>query len=401
MDRNVKLLFAIGIILIIILGVIVFFALRGSGGGGLFSVGSTGGSGGGGKLPDSGGSTDGGNINDSGQDTISDIPDEERQRLVQLSKDPVIGPTINKSGDSILYFKRGVGNLFQTPFDGSGGEIRVSTSTIQNIIDARWSASKNYALLAILSNGTTKNTWVKIVATSTIKIAPFPTALTSYAFSPTEEKLASITRSGSLYSIMTSSPEGKNIKTVLTTQIPDYELYWIKKDFLAIKTKTSAHAPSLLQTMPAAGGIPTVTMSGALGFDVAWSPDGSTFIASSVSTRGYDMSLSLFDTATHDIKAEIGFATLPEKCVFSKKETESLFCAVPKYLGNNPLPDAWWQGRVGFNDELWRINTSTGETSLFLEAGGFDMTNLFLSPNENFIFFINKKDSTLWSYRIR
>ena len=95
----------------------------------------------------------------------------------------------------------------------------------------------------------------------------------------------------------------------------------------------------------------------------------------------------------------LSFKTLPEKCAFSRLDQKIIYCAIPRSL-TGALPDDWWHGRVAFEDTLWKIDLDSGETKSLLEGGGFDMAHLLLSPSENYIFFINKRDSLLWSLKI-
>ena len=92
--------------------------------------------------------------------------------------------------------------------------------------------------------------------------------------------------------------------------------------------------------------------------------------------------------------------TLSEKCVWSNKQTGVVFCAVPQKLSGLPLPDSWWSGEVSFIDDLWRIDTETGEATMVWDQNDFDMVKMFLSPEEDYLFFVNKKDSTLWAVRL-
>jgi hypothetical protein len=401
MDRNIKLLFSVGIILLVVMGVALFFTFR-------QSQTNHGGSGGalgrGGTLPNGNGTASGNNINISGSG--SDVPfsapitDEEKKKLVQLSKDPVIGPTMNKDGNRVLYFKQGTGNLYETTLDGNGGENRLSNVTIKNISAAQWSQSKTYALVSSLATSTINNFWVHITSTTTIQTGGYQSTLLSAAFSPSEDKLASIVKAGSLYAITISNPDGKSAKNIFSTDIPDFEISWPSKTILTLKTKSSAFAQSLFGTIPVAGGPISVISSEEKGFDIVWAPDGVRYLAGQSLREGRDIKLEIRSLDGKSDIIELSSKTLPEKCVFSKKDKTLLYCAIPANRGREPLPDAWWQKKTEFLDTLWSVNLTTGESKQLLSGGGFDMTHIFTSPNENYIFFVNKKDSTLWSLRL-
>ena len=60
---------------------------------------------------------------------------------------------------------------------------------------------------------------------------------------------------------------------------------------------------------------------------------------------------------------------------------------------------------VFFNDTFWSINVETGEQNLVYDPisdgkAQPDAINLSLNEKENYLFFINKKDLTLWGLSI-
>ena len=78
-----------------------------------------------------------------------------------------------------------------------------------------------------------------------------------------------------------------------------------------------------------------------------------------------------------------------------------IYCGVPNLIPHLDYPDEWYQGIVSFNDSIWKVNISTGEISLLLEETNTDIIKPFLSPNEDYFIFINKKDNTLWSFKLK
>ena len=95
-----------------------------------------------------------------------------------------------------------------------------------------------------------------------------------------------------------------------------------------------------------------------------------------------------------------------DKCVWSQKNTTDLYCAIPKNLIRGNFPDVWYQGKYAFNDNIIKIDTETFATKNLLEANtetknDLDITNLQLSPNEDYLMFMNKSDLILWSLDIK
>src|SRR3989344_408453 len=110
-------------------------------------------------------------------------------------------------------------------------------------------------------------------------------------------------------------------------------------------------------------------------------------------------SLSLYIYSTDNGNSDIlGVKTLPEKCVWGKAN-DFIYCAVPKFIDVGKYPDAWYQGEVSFSDQFWKIDAKNRNASLILDpaiiVGGeeIDGIKLALDGNENYLFFVNKKDS--------
>ena len=69
------------------------------------------------------------------------------------------------------------------------------------------------------------------------------------------------------------------------------------------------------------------------------------------------------------------------------------------------FPDDWYQGLFSFSDNLYKVNTSTGTTSLIADMNAtysqnLDIVNPALSANEKYFIFKNKTDGTLWSIKL-
>jgi hypothetical protein len=60
---------------------------------------------------------------------------------------------------------------------------------------------------------------------------------------------------------------------------------------------------------------------------------------------------------------------------------------------------------VSFSDDIWVIDLAMGSANVIatpVETAGeeIDFINPMLSPDEHYLIFMNKKDSSLWSLRL-
>jgi hypothetical protein len=113
-------------------------------------------------------------------------------------------------------------------------------------------------------------------------------------------------------------------------------------------------------------------------------------------------------TSVYDLENKVvlilSIRTLAEKCIWSHNSANVLYCAVPLNVDQQELPDSWYQGVVSFDDTLVKIdlenNTLTELEGLDESGQNFDIIDLQLSQEEDYIIFQNKKDLTIWSLDI-
>ncbi len=174
---------------------------------------------------------------------------------------------------------------------------------------------------------------------------------------------------------------------------------WPEINTIAINTKASANSKGFLYLLDIKKGVTTKILGGISGLSTTVSSDAKRVM---YSTGGNNK----VSTGIFTIKegADMGavFKTLAEKCVWSKIHADEAYCAVPVEIPNGIYPDDWYKGNISFTDQIWHINATTGEVHLVanlvsLGKALIDATNLTLDPKENYIYFVNKRDLTLWS----
>jgi len=145
--------------------------------------------------------------------------------------------------------------------------------------------------------------------------------------------------------------------------------------------------------------------AGNRGGDYLWSPDGSKLLTSFVKSPVENkLSLAVIEDSLQPAK-ELGFATTVKKCVWSGDNLH-VYCAL---LGGAPvdlpLPNAWEEKNFYSRDTFWKINTDTGEKERLVEPEDIpeelDVVDLVLDPEENFLFFRNRRDGSLWLLNLR
>ncbi len=174
---------------------------------------------------------------------------------------------------------------------------------------------------------------------------------------------------------------------------------WTNKNLITVTTKPSGNVRGFMYAINPNKKDLNKVLGEINGLTTLTSPDGKLVLYSD-----NNLSLNIFDTETREPIA-LGVKTLSEKCVWGAL-SDVLYCAVPKYIDNEIYPDSWYQGEVSFSDQIWKIDITSGNTTLIgdptqISGEEVDGTRLNLDEGQNFLFFINKKDSYLWGLKLK
>lgn len=93
-------------------------------------------------------------------------------------------------------------------------------------------------------------------------------------------------------------------------------------------------------------------------------------------------------------RVDVDLRTIASKCAFTD---EVIYCGVPTLYGQN-MPDNWFMGLTDLDDNLWAINSASGNDYFIVDLTDIDIT--LPAIKENNMFFVNKNDSTPWVVRI-
>lgn len=202
-------------------------------------------------------------------------------------------------------------------------------------------------------------------------------------------------------SVIHSGFGGEKQTNLFTSQFTDWKVNPLGTNIL-LTTKASAGVAGYSYILNIKGGGLNKILGPLNGLSVSPSSDGK-MVAYSYGEDGrtYFRTLDLIKKSV----SEIIPVTLGEKCVFSNRTTGIMICGVPVGgIGPNE-PDSWYQGSTHFTDRVWRFNTETGFTDVLADPKKefnveLDVENAYLSPDEDYLFFTNKNDLSLWALKL-
>jgi len=121
------------------------------------------------------------------------------------------------------------------------------------------------------------------------------------------------------------------------------------------------------------------------------------------STGGPDSVSTKIYTVSTGKSIDAIIRTIADKCVWGNFNKSMFYCAVPNQATSAAYPDDWYKGTISFADKIWQVNASTGEVHLVtsivdLSDRVIDAFNLGLDTKDEYLYFMNKNDLSLWSF---
>lgn len=321
---------------------------------------------------------------------------------------PTAPPT--EFAPSLRYVDRANGNIYQT-FVDKIDERKFSETIIPKIYEAFFGAKGEYVIMRYLKDdGRTIETFVGNLPKEILAADTTEETKIVGTFLPENIRDLSISRdANSLFYLFNSGDDmvGTTLTLINDKKVQIFESpftewlsSWANNKMITLTTKPSSGVGGYVYAIDPANGKSFRKLFGGInGLTTLASPDGKSILYSDDS-----LSLYVYHTDTK-ISNRLGLRTLPEKCVWGNL-SDVIYCAVPRSILNTRYPDAWYQGEISFSDQFWKIEMSTGNTTILLDpletnrGEEIDGIKLALDESENYLFFVNKKDSFLWEFKI-
>ncbi len=203
-------------------------------------------------------------------------------------------------------------------------------------------------------------------------------------------------------SIATSLFDGTRGTNLFSSSFSDWRISWPSTNIINITTKASVGVSGFSYNLNATNGALTKILGPLNALTAVESSDGKNVAYSYVSGG---KTVFAYKNLVDKREDEILPATFADKCLWSKKNVGTLYCGTPSGdIGPNE-PNSWYQGSTHFSDEIWRFNMLTYTSEVLVEpkkdfGAEVDLINPVLSPNEDYLFFINKNDLHLWALKL-
>lgn len=330
-------------------------------------------------------------------------------KLRKLSDTPISGFAASTTASSSLvrFMDRGTGHVYEAT-DLSSTITKLSNTTLPKIYEAYFNKNGTSATIRYLKedSDTITNFYAELRKTSS-STSETPMEIKGKFLSPNIGEVSVSPNGNQIFTWNIESGRGvgyisnfnEEKKTKLVdTPLTQVNIAWPETNNVALNTKASGLSGGFLYSIDTKTGVMKKLLSGR-GLYGKISSDLSQVLYST--TNGSSVTTSILNIKDNT-NQEVVFRTLADKCVWSAMRKNELYCAVPTDIPNALYPDDWYKGGVSFVDQIWFLDTTTGEVHLManllkLSNELIDATDLTLDNKDNFLYFINKNDLSLWA----
>lgn len=331
-------------------------------------------------------------------------------KLRQLSESPVsvVSASSTATTSIVRFVDRGTGHVYEARNTSSEIE-KISNTTLPKIYSGYANKNGSAFVMQYLKDETDiiTNFYAELRSTGTsttetkyeLKGKYLSPDIKQFAVSPLGDKVFTWNIEGNNGVGYVSSFDEKTRVKIIDTPINLATIDWPEVNTLILNTKASGISSGFIYAINTKDGSMRSVLGGIKGLTGKMSRDTNKLIYSYKVQNTFGTSLlNLKDNSSQ----ETIFRTLSEKCVWSTLRKNELYCAVPTEIPDAMYPDDWYKGKVSFTDQIWYLDTNTGEVHLVanlikLSNQLIDATNLTLDPKENTLYFINKRDLNLWA----
>lgn len=233
-----------------------------------------------------------------------------------------------------------------------------------------------------------------------LKGKKLPPNMIAYAVSPKKDRIFMLVDEKGFGVGYTALFSGTSVTKIFDTPLTQLNVEWPEDNIIAITTKGGSGQGGFLYFVNPATGVWKKILGPVNGLSTRVSRDGK-YIAASFTDSNGGILMSIYSVAT-SVVTESSLRTLADKCTWGNFYKHILYCGVPNQRDSGLYPEDWYKGKVSFIDSLWQMNTLTGEVTRLSSLLGsadriIDAFNLSVDEHDDYLFFMNKNDLSLWS----
>lgn len=334
-------------------------------------------------------------------------------QLWEVDTTPVAGFGFVANGTStpLLYYTERANGYVESTNLSTRSSVRVTKDLRPKIYTALFSNDGSVVLRSISDKGviTTSAGTIKTITTASstntsLDVASFPDNITGVAVNPATRSIfylayANTTNGGTVG--ITAQWDGTKQKQVFSSLVNSWRPLYLSDGRIFLTESAADDLPGYAFQLNTDGSL-TDIIRGVPGLTISPDPSSKAFIYGQ-SAAG---ELSLFvQTAPNATSSPLALATIADKCVWAPGKSETVYCAVPKFIDTKTFINDWYRGQTHTNDIWWQINAVTGGISQVYSPSAsdgvtLDVENPQIDSTGTYIAFTNAADESLWVLKI-
>lgn len=332
--------------------------------------------------------------------------------LIQITNEPISGFKPLKDGKA-RFVDKSTGHVFEVNLLNGGKEI-ISNTTLPKIFEVKWSEDAKKSLFKYLEEDEVKTVSAEFSGTparnasqseagGSTKGFILPQNILSFGYVPGSDNIFYLVPTGDNQengTIIRATYKNQSQREIYSSPFADFIVSFQKSDVLSLVTRPSGVAPGFLYQYNLSTGNFKKILGDILGLEAKWDKKGEKFAFSGYDANNQKPVLGFYDLKKQEVLSPV-FSGLAQKCAFSQIDADIVYCAVPKNPSLALYPDEWHQGLASLEDEFFKINLKTGETKTIYNERPFDVWEIEVAPNEDFLYFKDKEQEFLWAIKIR
>ncbi|MDE1975343.1 MAG: hypothetical protein KGI49_02430 [Patescibacteria group bacterium] len=334
-----------------------------------------------------------------------------------LSSTPVggYGASTTASTTIVRWVDRGRGNIYQADYISSN-ITTLSNTIVPRIYESGWNSDISSFIGMLLQDGdpSPQAIYAQLIPVSAATGTPqganytpyalrgknLPSNVASYAVSPDGKQIFLFSIQGGQGIGYISQFSGGTATRIFSTPITQVNVDWPAPDIIAITTKGSAYQNGYLYFVNPKTGIWKEVAGPLPGLSAKVSHDGKYAVLSATGNNN-NVLTSIYSIAS-STGTDAVIRTMADKCAWGNFYRDVVYCAAPSQPVSGIYPDDWYQGRLSTVDKIWQVDAISGQVHLISSIIDqsdrvIDAFNLGLDQKDDYLFFMNKNDLSLWS----
>ena len=320
----------------------------------------------------------------------------EKLTLSMISPGPITGFAPVKNG--IRFLEKETGHVSESGPQGENAGI-VSNTTIPRTFETIWSPDALKSIMRYSEGETARIISAEFVASST-KATPIPANAISAVYSPDSKRIAYLIPSGDGARTIAADPDNSKQTEINVLPFGEFQLAWPEKNSIYYQTRPSGLTLGFLFKYNIQSGSLDKILGDLNGLETRFSADAAKIVYSVAEQNNEAPRLFVYDVKTRE-SSNLQAKGLARKCVFSRTQEDIIYCALDQNPPAAIYPDEWLQGAAGTRDLPWELNFKTGSKKNLDAERTFDVSQIDVSPDDGFLYFLNRADESLWSLKIK